>query len=86
MVARKLSRSVVESLLKRCFRSPLALEGSSGMMASNASGGFSSPFPARLEVAIYERDILSATQLPTSACAWGVISGHRGDIGNFLRD
>lgn len=77
MVARKLSRSVVESLLKWCFRSPLALEGSSGMMASNASGGFSSPFPARLEVAIYD---------PTSACALGVISSHRGDIGNFLRD
>lgn len=76
----------MESLLKRCFQSPLDLEGSGGMMASNASERVSPPFSARLEVDIYERDTLSATQLPTSACAWGVISSHRGDIGNFLRD
>lgn len=55
-------------------------------MVSNAAEGASSPFPAISEVAIYERDILSATQLPTSACAWGVNSTHQGDIGNFLRD
>lgn len=71
----------MESLFERCFQSALASKGSGGITVSTASEGASSPFPAGMEVAIYEeRDIQSATKLPTSACAWGVISSHRGDI------
>lgn len=77
-----MARSVVESLFERYFQSPLASKGSGGITFSTASEGASSPFPAGMEVAIYEeRDNQSATtKLPTSTCAWGVISCHRGDI------
>lgn len=71
----------MESLFERCFQSPLASKGSGGITVSTASEGASPPFPAGMEVAIYEeRDTQSATKLPTSTCAWGVTSSHRGDI------
>ena len=75
------SGALLESLFERCFQSPLALKGSGGITVSMASEGASSPFPAGMEVAIYEqRDIQSATKLPSSTCAWGMISNRRGDI------
>lgn len=71
----------MESLLEWCFQSPLASKVFGGITVSTASEGASSPFPAGMEVAIYEeRDIQSATKLPTSTCAWGVISSHSWDI------
>ena len=58
----------MEWLLERCFQSPLASKGSSGITVCIASEGASSPFSAGL------RDRLVSTS------AWCMICGHRGDI------
>lgn len=73
-----MARSVVESLFERCFQSPLASKGSGGITVSTASEGASSPFPAGMEVAIYEeRDTQSATKLRTSTCDFEPSRGYQ---------